>query len=56
MSKIVKRILVCLVILVSLSSCNNIKYRELYGITDEFVEKLQTTYQSYGMLGGMEYT
>lgn len=56
MSKVVKSILVCLVILLSLSNCNNIKYRELYGITDEFVEKLQTTYQSYGILGGMEYT
>ena len=39
MSKVVKSIVVCLVILVSFSSCNNIKYRELYGITDEFVEK-----------------
>ena len=56
MSKVVKSIVVCLVILVSFSSCNNIKYRELYGITDEFVEKLQTTYESYGILGGRDYT
>ena len=25
-------------------------------LLDEFVEKLQTTYQSYGMLGGMDHT
>lgn len=29
---------------------------ELYQITDEFVESLQTTYQSYGISGGQEYT
>lgn len=29
---------------------------ELYQITDGFVESLQTTYQSYGMFGGKEYT
>jgi hypothetical protein len=56
MSKVVKSIFVCLVLIVSLCSCNNIKYRELYGITDEFVENLQTKYESYGLLGGMEHT
>lgn len=29
---------------------------KLYNITDEFVESLQTTYQSYGVFGGFEYT
>jgi len=29
---------------------------ELYQITDEFVESLQTTYKSYGMLDGQKYT
>ena len=37
-------------------ACDSIRYKELYEITDEFVEKLQTTYQSYGMLGGMDDT
>lgn len=29
---------------------------ELYQITDGFVESLQTTYESYGILGGREHT
>ena len=56
MSKFVKRLFICLVVLTSLCSCNSIKYGELFEITDEFVEKLQTAYQSYGMLGGMDHT
>ena len=56
MSKLMKRLFICFVLLLTLCSCNNIKYGDLFEITDEFVEKLQTTYQSYGMLGGMEYT
>ena len=56
MSKLMKGCFFCFVLLFSLSSCNNIKYGDLFQITDEFVEKLQTTYQSYGILGGMEYT
>lgn len=51
-----KKIFIFIMALVLLCSCSNIKYGELFEITDEFVEKLQTTYQSYGMLGGMEYT
>lgn len=51
-----KKILYLFGLLTILCSCNNIKYRELYTITDEFVEELQTTYQSYGMLGGMDHT
>lgn len=43
-------------ILTLLFSCGNIKYGELFDITDEFVEKLQTTYQSYGMFGGIDDT
>ena len=38
--------------LVGCSSGNS----ELYGITDEFVESLYTTYESYGMFGGDEFT
>ena len=51
-----KKFLFIFVILTTLCGCSNIKYRELYAITDEFVEKLQTTYESYGMLGGMDHT
>lgn len=29
---------------------------ELYEITDSFVKSLQTTYDSYGILGGQEHT
>lgn len=43
-------------ITIILCSCDNIKYGELFDITDEFVEKLHTTYNSYGLLGGMEHT
>ena len=28
---------------------------ELFQVTDSFVESLQTTYDSYGMLGGTEF-
>lgn len=56
MNKFGKILLICFVILISLCSCNSVKYGELFEITDEFVEKLQTTYQSYGMLGGMNHT
>ncbi len=46
----------CFALLTLLYSCNSIKYGELFEITDEFVDKLQTTYRSYGVLGGMDYT
>lgn len=51
-----KKIFFCFLILISLLSCNGFKYGELFDITDEFVEKLQTTYQSYGMFGGIDDT
>ena len=51
-----KKTLFIIVILFSICSCNNIKYGELFEITDEFVEKLHTTYQSYGVFGGMDDT
>jgi hypothetical protein len=37
-----------------LVSCSPSK-KELYGITDSFIESLQTTYDSYGILGGEEH-
>lgn len=51
-----KKIIIIFIVLFSFCNCNDIKYGELFEITDEFVEKLHTTYQSYGMLGGMEFT
>lgn len=36
-------------------SCDSIKYGELFTITDEFVNELQTTYSSYGLVGGLEH-
>ena len=35
---------------------DSLKQAKLYQITDEFVESLQSTYESYGMLGGQKYT
>lgn len=37
-----------------LVSCSPSK-KELYSITDAFIESLQTTYDSYGILGGKEH-
>jgi len=36
------------------TSCNEIKHKELFTITDDYVESLYTTYESYGMFGGLE--
>ncbi|MCR5270937.1 MAG: ABC transporter [Prevotella sp.] len=44
-----KKLFLFFLLAVLLCSCNGIKYRELYGITDEYVEKLRTTYDSYGL-------
>ena len=40
--------------LMLLSSCSPGK-SELLKVTDSFVESLQTTYESYGLLGGKEH-
>lgn len=42
--------------LLSLCGCDNLKYAELYEITDEFVEELHTNVESYGLLGGVDDT
>jgi len=61
----VKLIIITLLVSVFVISCtgfgdkiNNIiePNTELYQITDGFVESLQTTYKSYGMLNGQKYT
>ena len=46
-------LLVLLFSIISLYSCKN--RSNLYEITDEFVESLSTTYESYGILGGQEH-
>lgn len=50
-------ILVCLAAMV-LTSCgqvNEIKNKELFKLTDEIVNSLYTTYESYGLIGGEEH-
>ena len=41
-------------VLLSLCGCDNLKYAELYEITDEFVEELHTDVEIYGLLGGVD--
>lgn len=36
--------------------CNEIKNRDLFDKTDYFVKELSTNIESYGLLGGQEYT
>lgn len=48
MKKIIYFLIVALLV-----SCSSSK-KELYGLTDSFIESLQTTYDSYGILGGKE--
>ena len=48
-------IIVAFVAIATFASCEN-KHKELFSITDEFVENLQTTYKSYGLLGGVDKT
>ena len=63
--KKVSLIVMTLLVSIFMMSCNGVGDKvkniiepntELYQITDRFVESLQTTYESYGMLGGQEYT
>lgn len=52
MRKFILAIAVCVFAFVS---CGN-KYGELFSITDKFVENLDTVYESYGLLGGVDET
>lgn len=47
------KILLCSFLMFLLASCSN--RSNLFEITDRFVESLQTTYESYGLLGGTEH-
>lgn len=50
-----KRNLLALFLMILLIGCSGSK-KELYEETDKFVVSLSTEYQSYGLLGGSEYT
>lgn len=50
-----KRHLLALFFVILFISCSGSK-KELYEETDKFVVSLSTDYQSYGLLGGSEYT
>ena len=51
-----KKIFFAILLLFIACGCNEIKYGDLYKITDHFVEELSTNYESYGALGGLKYT
>ena len=36
-------------------SCNFIKYHEVYSLTDEVVELLESEYESFGLIGGTDF-
>ena len=48
-----KKLLVLSMVLLSFSSCNS--HGDLYEKTDSLVKSLETTYESYGMLGGNDH-
>lgn len=50
-----KKIISLISIVVLVFSCSQVKYGELFRITDNFVDQLQTTYRSYGVFGGVEH-
>ena len=51
-----KKLLLLIITSVLLCSCNQIKYGDVFKITDDFVEQLHTRYESYGSLGGFKHT
>lgn len=56
--KKIAMVFVCLMTM-TFTSCgqvNEIKNKELFKLTDEFVNSLYTIYESYGILGGADHT
>ncbi len=51
-----KLLLIFSCMLLLCTSCDNIKYKELFEITDQFVDNLTYVYESYGITGGLEHT
>ena len=50
-----KRILIYIISLILVIGCTSQSKKELFKETDAFAESLQTTYDSYGLLGGSEH-
>ena len=50
-----KKLVLVLVLGMTLISCSQSK-RELYEVTDSFVESLDTEFSSYGLLSGKKYS
>ena len=50
-----KKILICFIGIVFIVGCSTSK-KELYEKTDEFVQSLETTYESYGLLSGSSFS
>ena len=50
-----KKVLIFSILLFVSFGCSQSK-KELYEITDKFVLSLETTYDSYGVLGGLKYS
>ena len=50
-----KKILICFVGLILIIGCSESK-KELYKVTDALVQSLETTYKSYGLLGGKDHS
>ena len=48
------KLFICYISLIFIVGCNTSK-NELYEKTDAFVQSLETTYESYGVLGGLNY-
>ncbi len=51
-----KRTLIHIISLILVIGCSSPSKSELFKETDAFVESLQTTYESYGVLGGSEHS
>jgi hypothetical protein len=51
-----KRALIYIISLILVIGCSSPSKSELFKETDTFVESLQTTYESYGLLGGSEHS
>jgi hypothetical protein len=50
-----KKIIIYSILLITALGCSQSK-KDLYEITDKFVLSLETTYESYGMLGGSKFS
>lgn len=50
-----RKILISLILLILIIGCSQSK-KELYTETDAFVQSLETTYESYGLLGGTDHS